>query len=325
MQCEGAVVFMPVEPTSCFAEGQRPSTVDRSDRTIKVVRRTWVTHQLVAMLTEVLLRDYLGFNVEVVYQNKTDNLFGEEMLQNFYHVDMEVWRATPGSDPEINYLRSGLLSNMGPLGYIGRNGLYILREVAEKNQILEYYKAYQNVSAEYASVLVTHSDSPLEQVMGEAFPLCPRKNQSDCNRGALDGYWAPPQCLESPGRCIEIVHPTPVWAQFSYIEQLVRNFHLEAVVAYYDFDGMSDVITAQVGAGIASPFFWFEPDPFTTMVDSVRISFPDYYYGCNLQPSYHPDTGNIACDFPPTELLKIAAPVVGDTMEDPQASAKEHE
>jgi len=165
-------------------------------------------------------------------------------------------------------------------------------------------------------VLVTHSDSPLEQVMGEAFPLCPRKNQSDCNRGALDGYWAPPQCLESPGRCIEIVHPTPVWAQFSYIEQLVRNFHLEAVVAYYDFDGMSDVITAQVGAGIASPFFWFEPDPFTTMVDSVRISFPDYYYGCNLQPSYHPDTGNIACDFPPTELLKIAAPVVGDTMEE---------
>eukprot|EP00971_Amphidinium_carterae_P017438 343849-Amphidinium_carterae.1 len=65
LQCESATVFYTTDKTHCFATGLRPGIADRSDQTIRLARRTWTTHDIVSVAAEVILRDYLGFNVEL--------------------------------------------------------------------------------------------------------------------------------------------------------------------------------------------------------------------------------------------------------------------
>eukprot|EP00971_Amphidinium_carterae_P115073 2279179-Amphidinium_carterae.1 len=187
------------------------------------------------MVAEVVLRDYLGYTVEIVYNIRTpDWLFGPEMLAGHYDVDMEQWKATPGSENDLEFLRTGLLLNLGPLGYTGRSGMYISSDTLSNHphSMLDFYKAYTNASAVAAAGVVTHADSPLRDVLGDAFPYpCPHGCGEDV------GYWAPPPCLEDPGRCIEVVNPAPSW-DVAVAEQLINNWGLEIVFGYYGIGGM---------------------------------------------------------------------------------------
>eukprot|EP00971_Amphidinium_carterae_P015210 300305-Amphidinium_carterae.1 len=123
LRCESAVVYHTVPETHCFEDSTRPGVVDRSDRTLKLVRREWLSHDLSSMVAEVVLREYLGYHVELVYNNRTpDWMLGPEMVAGHYHVDVEQWKVWPGSDNDIEFVRTGQLVNLGPLGFSGRNG-----------------------------------------------------------------------------------------------------------------------------------------------------------------------------------------------------------
>ncbi len=54
-------------------------------------------------------------------------------------------------------------------------------------------------------------------------------------------------------------------------------------------------------------FYWWEPDPFLSKVDAVRISFPDHSFGCDSGNNYDANTGTTACDYPKTTLQKIVS------------------
>eukprot|EP00971_Amphidinium_carterae_P338066 6475226-Amphidinium_carterae.2 len=125
--------------------------------------------------------------------------------------------------------------------------------------MLDYYKAHRNATAAAAEGIVTHAESPLRDLLGDDFPYpCPHV----CGTGDLEGFWAPPACLDDPGRCIEVVNPAPSW-DIAYGEQLINNLGLEAVVGYYGISGMFSVISSLAGTGRSMPFIWFEPDEFT--------------------------------------------------------------
>eukprot|EP00971_Amphidinium_carterae_P109846 2175984-Amphidinium_carterae.1 len=264
---------------------------------------------MASMLAEVLLREYLGYTVQLVYNGRTaDYYFGNEMVDGHYDFDVEQWNALPGSENEMQFLRTGQLLSLGILGYSGRAGIYVSSDTISNNPglMLDYYKGYRNATAAAAAGLVTHAESPLRDVLGEDFPLpCPHV----CGTGDLEGYWAPQVCLDNPGRCIEFINFAPSW-DIAYGEQLINNLGLEAVMAYYGYDGMFKVIESLAGTGRAIPFIWFEPDEFLLKQGATRISFPDFAYGCDRNSTSNPNTGGISCDWVPSDLYKITAPRV---------------
>jgi len=73
------------------------------------------------------------------------------------------------------------------------------------------------------------------------------------------------------------------------------------------------VVLSQAALGQPSSLFhWFEPDTLPVAVDAVRISFPDYSFGCADGDTSTPD-GTVACDFPTTNLLKLGRTSIKDT------------
>eukprot|EP00971_Amphidinium_carterae_P338065 6475226-Amphidinium_carterae.1 len=58
------------------------------------------------------------------------------------------------------------------------------------------------------------------------------------------------------------------------------------------------------------------PSMTLTHTGAVRISFPDFVYGCDLNNTMDPNNAQISCDWPPLVLAKIVAPVVQTSMQE---------
>eukprot|EP00971_Amphidinium_carterae_P215528 4277995-Amphidinium_carterae.1 len=74
------------------------------------------------------------------------------------------------------------------------------------------------------------------------------------------------------------------------------------------------VIFRFVSSVLAAKARWYRPS--WSLEGAVRVSFPDYYYGCDLNNTMDPNTGGLSCDWPPTDLFKITAPVVQTSMQE---------
>eukprot|EP00971_Amphidinium_carterae_P200499 3978869-Amphidinium_carterae.1 len=58
LKCENATILQEATPTACASQNLT-SSATRKDATITLVRRNWLTHELVTAVAEVMLRDYL--------------------------------------------------------------------------------------------------------------------------------------------------------------------------------------------------------------------------------------------------------------------------
>jgi len=319
MACESATVFGAEDPTYCFPDGQRPGIADRSDRKIKLARRNWLTHHMVSIVAEVVLRDYLGFEVELLLNDRSTSNWGPEMADGLYDIDMEQWQVSPGTPNYIQYVDTEQVLVLGPLGFPGRSGIFVARSVLERAPMADYYKFYLNgTRAASQANFVTFSESPLQEELGADFPICQSLAFSWCSTGSLEGYYAPPACQQNPADCVELQHIQPSWDS-GYVEQLVKNQNLQVVIGYYGYSTSARLLTERYDHVTKSvPFYWWQPDAFIVQVDAVRISFPDYYYGCDSGNTRNPDTGTVACDFMETTILKIVTPKIRDEMQEAQ-------
>jgi len=267
--------------------------VNRSHTELRLVRRNWLSHDIVSMLAEVVLRDVLGYKIMLVDVNGTSDLVLQQIEAGYYDVDMEH------SGVEANIQAYANVHALGPTGYSLRAGIYIPRRALQENPMSDYYRFFQNISSGNRATgsLLLHSEAEARNLSFQCHW---------CN-GATSGNWIPPQCLANPGRCLELVHRSPFDSP-GYIEQLVRNLDLDVVVGYYG-EHMQTALRQYQDWGKATPFYWWEPDPFVVAVDAVRVSFPDHSLGCSdysdflaLSPA-----GSTSCDFPEALPLKVMA------------------
>eukprot|EP00971_Amphidinium_carterae_P232938 4622815-Amphidinium_carterae.1 len=80
LQCENATILQEAMPTACASQNLT-SSANRNGTTITLVRRDWLTHELVTAVAEVILRDYLGYTVRTRINDvtKTEE-WGNDMI-----------------------------------------------------------------------------------------------------------------------------------------------------------------------------------------------------------------------------------------------------
>mmetsp|Transcript_34583 Transcript_34583/g.79061 ORF Transcript_34583/g.79061 Transcript_34583/m.79061 type:complete len:2005 (-) Transcript_34583:238-6252(-) len=307
LECENITELPQVPPYICFQESERPGQVDRSNQAIYLSHKDWLSHNLATTVAEIVLREYMGLNVINVFNPRASAFFGEQMSVELYDIDMENWHV---KEANRRYLDSGLVHLAGSTGYPGRVGLYVGTEAVEESNVADYYKFYLNATHAAGKGFATHSETTLREVSGSSFPAC--VEHAWCGTGELEGYWASPKCEGNPSGCLEVVLGPPTWLT-GHTEQLVNNWGLEVVIAYYG--GSSKIKEAVAGydaKGLFIPFVGWEPDAWLSQAAATRISFPDYSFGCLRNDTFEP-SGPVTCDFPPTALSKLVTKRVVDS------------
>ena len=96
-----------VSDSVCFnaANGEvRPGTATRN-ATVKIAKRSWVSHQIASTIVEILLKEYLGYTVILVDASGSNALlWGPEMNGGLYDVEVESWSAQRDSVSYLEYV-----------------------------------------------------------------------------------------------------------------------------------------------------------------------------------------------------------------------------
>eukprot|EP00971_Amphidinium_carterae_P175876 3486381-Amphidinium_carterae.1 len=292
------------EAFRCFDVPQ--TTADRSSVRITIGQPglSWVSHDLVDTIAELALRELLGYTV-VRWELPNAYSFGAALSANLADTDLEQWTNPLGDAQYRDYVsRTGRVHDLGTIGYVGRSAIWTLRTAVELNAFADYYKFYLNESAAKAGSFLTFGnsgDSPNDTYC-EPGPFRPW-----CEASGLDGYWATPACRTHADSCLLVLHYSTFY-DGGYFEQLFRNNRIRAVFGYYGDNFFSRV--RSVAAQSRFPlFYWWQPDPFLLELDAVRVSFPDYFTGCDVKLG-HPDVifdaenGTVKCDYGAKTLWK---------------------
>eukprot|EP00438_Fugacium_kawagutii_P009456 Skav202067 [mRNA] locus=scaffold1138:668046:673744:- [translate_table: standard] len=128
----------------CFSDGEAGS-IDRSETTISLLVQDWVSHELVTFAAAFVLKEWLGYNVELVrlqsLPNNEENLDRQNTLrEGVWDVDLESWIEI--ADSEHRSKMASLLEPATPIGFSGRSGLYVMPAVVEQEKYADWYKYY---------------------------------------------------------------------------------------------------------------------------------------------------------------------------------------
>jgi len=269
--------------------------------TIRAVMRTWESQQLVTALAASILRDTLGYNVEIVYSTDSTRLVLSDMQAGMYDIDLEQWQLHNPDDVEAFGA-----TVMGSIGYVGRSGLYVPTEVVNRAYAADYYKFYRNASSGSSRGMATHAVSTSLANETGLVPECDTASFPWCGDGRLSGYWAAPGCQQDPFHCLEVVGALPSW-DTGILEQIARNNALQVVFAYYGGSAWATVVDDVLhGRRPPAVFYAWTPLPLLSQGAARRISFPDVRLDCDTGGIHNPNQGTRFCDYRPQPLLKVS-------------------
>eukprot|EP00913_Durusdinium_trenchii_P012043 g11315.t1 len=128
----------------CFFEGEAGS-IDRSDTTISLLHQDWSSHELVTYVAAFILKEWLGYNVELVRLKEMANSEEyrrrlETMREGVWDADLESWLLIMERQHREDMLT--VVEPLQPIGYSGRSGLYVMPQVLEQDKFADWWKFY---------------------------------------------------------------------------------------------------------------------------------------------------------------------------------------
>eukprot|EP00971_Amphidinium_carterae_P187033 3712483-Amphidinium_carterae.1 len=114
LRCDNATLLPSAPPTAC-ASKMFVASADRVHVKITLVRRDWLSHELVTATAEIVLRDYLGYTVETLINDVTaPKEWGNDMIDlDLYDIDMESWQVDQETDAYADYILTQLVRIAG--------------------------------------------------------------------------------------------------------------------------------------------------------------------------------------------------------------------
>ena len=330
-------------PSSKFASGRWFST----PRKIVLETANWQSHRIVTRVAEILLRERLGYEVEVrdyiasgsataAYTDDPDGC-GTSYQTSAYcrlkdgavHINVELW---PGSLPPslAQSLQAKVLlmaSGMGELGYEGRSGWFIpvssLRDVATGplgdapwRAIMPLFNsdAVQSSLANHTRLPPPASTCALDHSIGFGSYDCERGTYTSptstcCSSSAA----ASGSCSESQQPCGVLMSLSPMY-DYGQNEGALAGSALPMEIQYGDVEAF--VERAEAEALPAMIYAW-EPWPsFLSKGRFIRVGLTEQTYctpygGATASSETRKSNVNVlyenVCDFPGQKLTKMAA------------------
>eukprot|EP00435_Cladocopium_sp_Y103_P004023 s2136_g1.t1 len=293
----------------CFSDGEAGS-IDRSSTTIRLLLKDWVSHELVSFAAAFVLKEWLGYNVELVrlgsVPNTEENADLERTLrEGIWDVDLESWIEIQNA--EHRDVMGSLLEPVIPIGYSGRSGLYVMPYVVNEEKYADWYKFYAKPGQAASSGFRQaneFNETWLREIVGDKFPVCKQSDYPFCGTGGLEGFWVPDHCVENLSSCIVVEMGDPSWDQ-GYFEQVINNLKLPMIFAYLGSEGLAKRRLELETSQEKVVWYSWSSNWGADFYGGVRISFPDPASTSVIQGYSNYANGTLAVDYPDVVLLKL--------------------
>ena len=273
----------------------------KQDEKVIVMKRDWVSHQLVSEVASILLEDVLMYEVER-YEPATsplDDLRAVSLQEA--DLNFEVWPA--GKEEEVQrWVSEGSAVIPGSHSMLAFDGIHTLKHTIERFQEAEFYQYLQTPKMQW--VFASHAFQEGEQAADPGH-LC-----SDARWNCSDFTWRPPLCQNHSRRCLgQVLHDYAHYTQ-GVLEQQVANNDLPLSVVYLTPLSKQRAVW---NAWASKDDILFQHHSPSEGVDGVPqsafvpIQFSPKRYGCNATEASSP-SGGFSCRLEAKRLLKIASP-----------------
>ena len=262
----------------------------------------WLSAEIMDTITFILLKETMGFPVESIPTPGSDGTI-EILCCNDELVEWEKWQSGVMPSDDGFFTLSTL-----PVGYEGMSGLYVPEHTLKKYPLATAWGAYVYLP-QYKTIFPKAFSTPCEMLLVDDALGCVAGNyvcdtntwtHTSCDRGR----YVPPQCVGNPN-CQEIWHADPNWDS-GYFEALIRNLKLNFTIAYLGVKNLGPYVRQRKLAGDDFMFYWYEPDCLVTSVGAKSVTFEPSNLQCQQSYSFDPTLSGINCQYPKTQLLKIA-------------------
>lgn len=162
------------------------------EKTIKVVKRAWVSHQLVSEVASILLEDVLMYEVVryVPHTSPLDDLRALSLEEA--DVNFEVWEGGKGEELR-KWIGDELAQVAGTHSMLGYDGIHTLRHTIEKFPEAEFYQYLQSPQLQW----VFKGDTSKGEAAADPGNLC---NLDAWN--CTDFVWQPGPCKDQTAQCL---------------------------------------------------------------------------------------------------------------------------
>ena len=133
-------------------------------------------------------------------------------------------------------------------------------------------------------------------------------NQNPFNYSFTPSWCSPYNPAEGANNnCLDIKSENPYYSQ-GYLQQIITNLRLNHTVSYWGTESLTAYVYEKIRRGEPVLFEHYEPSPILTNSPAAieRVQFPRHTPQCSaVNPKNLSGAGPIACDYPPTDLLKL--------------------
>ena len=320
--------------TKCFPASERvePPILFTRRRSMVLEMQSFSTSKVMTRITEILLREKLGYHVEVrdysAKSTRVDTVLGPYRRLAAGTVDMnaELW---PYEQVSATLKAQALetASDLGDLGYTARSGWFIpadsLRDVATGQLGDKPWRALMPYLTEEWVQGVFANWSRLPEPMNRCTDEPDGRSGYNCSRGEYSD--ASVACCtkadSEAGRCPPELRPCSVLVSISPLvnaghnEALINATGLKLMVQYYDYLKVIDIAADAVRNAWPVLIHTEEPSPILATGRFIRVRFTDPLYctphrtiadGRQSAQTSADVAEQAACDFPYMTLTKMA-------------------
>eukprot|EP00434_Breviolum_minutum_P031928 symbB.v1.2.028234.t1/scaffold2972.1/size66174/3 len=290
----------------CFPD-ESAGSIDRSNTNITLLLQAWTSHELVTFTAAFILKEWLGYTVELVTLGPlpvTEEyaLFQSTLEEGVWDVDLESWIEIQSAEHRA---RMGSLSEpFSPIGFSGRSGLYVMPKVVEEENYADWYKFYQQPGNALAAGFRTADPQKLRDLLGDDFPICKTEKYAWCGTPGFEGFFVPDHCASNVSSCILVEMGHPSWDQ-GFFEQVAQNLQLPFIFAYLGSEKLSDRRLELERVQEKVIWYSWSSNWGGDFYGGVRISLPDPASSSVVQGYIQYPNATLAVDYPEVVLVKL--------------------
>lgn len=268
--------------------------------TLKLLKRSWPTHQLVTEVAAILLSEALKYDIQIVEPDEVKPVEDpQQIAQGRFDANFELW--PQGKSKELKaWSDDGPAVVKGGHYVLAHSGIYTMKYTVEKWPEAAFY---QHLQRPQNSI---YDSSPVKgQASADPQRLC-----ATAEWNCSDFTWAPPKCRSNASACWgQVLGSQPSYIQ-GQIEQQIANNALGLQVAYLTPKALATHVWDAFATRKHLLFYSSQPsEGFFGISDDnfVPVAFPPEGSGCNSFYSTVP-TGNFSCQISGQALLKVVSP-----------------
>ena len=296
---------LPVPPTN------RPPLI--------LERDGWAGHWLTTALAAHILRDALGYPIQVVDVSSSVGQLSSvysRLGTGVVQMNWEVWPNSQQQADYTDYVLSGQSINAGPLGLLQQSGWYTPTRLVNANwtAYFDFWKGYRyDDLAAYG--FLPSGTTPDHKKVGTGREYAPpwcvwETTPTNCSASYYNVDYLERRCniTRYNPYCIEMWAIDALQYDPGVLQQQIYNLHLNITLPFIgDWNYHTMVAAAMVNNVSVLTYAW-TPSIETSMPTLSRVALPPYSDACwdNNQTSslYFDGIGSVNCDFPSQSILK---------------------